>query len=336
MIEQISDVNVIVSIAKPSASVGLGIPAIFVKAATGVTASKMTKFEDLQTLAQSYDIKSDVYGLASAIFSQTDRPTHVDVIEYVDMAADGQKYFFEDWHFALLAAYNDADALVLSNLVEEQQFKFAVFQIESLDKLQDFGNNSRTIVYVHPLTLGRLDGAVIGNTANRVVGSTTWKFRHDLVGIQPNDEAAYADIIASKSKNTNMYITRAGVASTTEGLTQSGDFIDALHGDDYVRTSIVQALQNTLVQNDKIAYDTTGISVLRSQVELVLQTAYQNGIVEEDGDTGNGAYTVSADGRDKMTPKQILSREYSGLSFTYKRAHAIHTVTVHGTIVDGE
>ncbi|MGV0167209.1 DUF3383 family protein [Furfurilactobacillus sp. WILCCON 0119] len=336
LLPQITDVNVVLTVSKPTAIEGLGIPAIFVKAEAPTAKPAFKKYSALDEMMADFDATTPTYQLAEAIFAQANAPTHVDVVTYVDLAAEATTYFFEDWHFALLATYNDADALILSNLIESQQYKFAVFQLETTDKFPDFGGNSRTVTYVHPAKLGRLDGAVIGNTANLVVGSTTWKFRHGLVGIQPNDAVLYSDYLAANKVHANMYVTRAGVASTTEGVTQSGDFIDALHGDDWVRSTVVSALQNAMIANAKIAYDQTGISVLRSQVELVLETAYRNGIIEQDDATGNGAYVVTAASRANETAAQLLKREYGGLTFTYNRAHAIHTVTVHGTIVDGQ
>lgn len=94
--------------------------------------------------------------------------------------AAASSYFYNDWHFALLANFVEADALALSNLIEENEFKFLVIQTATVDELTVFTGNNLTIGLVHPLE-EFLDAALIGNTASLTVGSVTWKFRHNLV-----------------------------------------------------------------------------------------------------------------------------------------------------------
>lgn len=53
----------------------------------------------------------------------------------MELSPQLQVTFYNDWHFALLANFVEADALALSNLIEENEFKFLVIQTATVDEL---------------------------------------------------------------------------------------------------------------------------------------------------------------------------------------------------------
>lgn len=114
--------------------------------------------------------------------------------------------------------------------------------------------------------------------------------------------------------------------------TMSGEFIDALHGDHWVKSNIETNVQRLLSTTDKLTFDSNGIALLDTTVANVLETAFNNGIVDIVDETGVGNYSVTALGRQDLNPDDIAARNYKGLSFKYKRSGAIHTVDVTGTI----
>lgn len=327
-IEQISDVKVKIDILRPQPIVGMGTPAIFVKG----TKEACKVYKDIDTLITDFTDTSDVYKKASAIWTQNNSGREIIVITYVEgkIESAATNYFYEGWHFALLATYNAADALALSNLIEEQEFKFLVIQVATATELAQFAGNLLTIGYVHPLN-EYLDAAIVGNTANLTVGSVTWKFRNGLKGIKAQ-ELTQGQINEVADKGGIVYVAKAGIPQTSEGKTIGGEYIDALHGDHWVKANLETSIQNMLSTTDKLSFDASGIALLNAAASNALETAFTNGIIDANDETGTGNYTVTTLQRSDLDPTDIAARNYKGLSFTYKRSSAIHTVEVSGTI----
>ncbi|WP_239256686.1 DUF3383 family protein [Listeria ilorinensis] len=329
MAEAISDVRIHIDLLKPAAKTGLGQPAIFVTGA----ASKYEEFTSIDALEDTYARTTAVYQKAAAIFKQENAPSKVSVITFKEGEAGlaCETYFDKAWHFALLAEYVAADALAISNFIEEKGFKFAVFQVSAVADVTQFAKNARTIVYIHPRAEENIDAAVVGNTSSLNVGSVTWKFRHNLVGVTANDISSI-ELKAIHEAGALAYVSKAAIPQTSEGVTVGGEYIDAIHGDDWIKANLETRIQTLMTNTDKITFDQTGIALLQSEVKTVLEEAYKNGIIDTDDATGEGNYTITAAQRSDLKAEDISKRVYKGLSFYYKRAGAIHEVDVYGTI----
>lgn len=326
-----SDVTVDLQASAPSATIGLGIPAIFVKAVGLGPTAKITKYYDLKTLEVTHRKGTDVANVAEAIFSQQYRPDHVDVIEYIDLAAGIELYFNEDWTFALLATPSVSDSTTLSMSIDQHGYKFAVVQVEKASELTTIGKQNWTIATVLPKANGRLDAALVGNVASRQVGSVNWKFR-SLTGVTPYDDVTQVEYSAIELANGITYNTRGSLATTSLGKTLSGSFIDDLHGRIWIKKNVQIKLQDFLNKNDKVPYNTMGINLLLGELSNVLSTAWQNGIIET-GDDTKGKYTTAAGTRDKQDQADVQKRVYKGLSFTYTPATSVDKLSVSGTVI---
>lgn len=328
MIEKISDVNVKIDIQHPQPIVGLGNPAIFVKG----TLSSYKEYTSLEVLKKDFADTTSVYKKAKAVWDQENKPKTIAIVSYLEdkITEAATNYFYNDWHFALLDEYSETNALALSNLIEENKTKFLVVQVATAVELSVFEGNVLTIGLVHPLT-EFLDAALVGNTASLPVGSVTWKFRSNLIGIKANS-LSISDLNAIEKVNGIAYVVKGGIPQTTEGKTIGGEYIDALHGDHWVKSNVETNVQRLLSTTNKLTFDSNGIALLESTVANVLETAFNNGIIDIVDDTGVGNYQVTALGRQELDAEDIATRNYKGLSFAYKRSGAIHTVDVSGTI----
>lgn len=328
MLPKISDIIVRITVNQPAPLLGMGQPVIFSKGSK----EGYKEYESLVDLNEDYAITTAVYKKASAILAQSNRPRKFAVATFdkniVDVAT---KYFFESWHFALLAEYDGDDALALSNFLEEQQFKFLVVQVDKASELDTLEGNMLTIAAVHDKQDEYLDAAVVGNTANLTVGSVTWKNRANLVGITPID-ISVSELNILHRKGGFAYVRKAGIPQTSEGKTVGGEFIDALHGDHWVKASIETNLQRLLTDMDKVDLASAGIAQIRSTAEDTLVEAHGNGIIDTNDEDGLPNYEVDAAPRSELDPEDIARREYKGLSFRYKRSSAIHSATVQGII----
>ncbi|WP_155286043.1 DUF3383 family protein [Lacticaseibacillus zhaodongensis] len=233
------------------------------------------------------------------------------------------------------------DAQTISNYIEIKKRRFFVEGLiattdtadNAADLSKKYDGNERTILFASGTTQQEAEygvGALIGELANQVVGSITWKFK-TLNGVKPTD---YTQSQVNRMHDAGIftYVSKAGIEQTSEGLTVSGEFIDALHGDDWVKAEMESQLQDLLSQSKKISYDTAGIAEIKAVANTVLTTATANGIVLIDATTGKGTFTVTTVSRADTPIEDIEKRQYNGMSFTYKRSGAIHAITVHGLV----
>lgn len=360
MANDLLDVHVVLDVQTPTIPVNLGNMAIFVVAPTnsskGTPLDSSDVVEDL--VLSSYEeigdlginLGKDADAIAKGFFTQTghgDKLYIYGVANSLDASETTKKFDLvcgDDWEFASIIPGIDNDITALSNGIEAIGRKFLVLSgtgfegavadtIAKLDALADapFIDNTRTLMIIGTDEDAQYNiGALVGAIGNKTPGSVTWKFK----GLQGSKPLNVSGSIVKKAVDThvNLYVTKAGKAQTSEGLTLSGDYIDALHADDWIRAELETQIQKLLQDNDKITFDANGIGQIEAVVTTVLRTATENGIILIDSETGMGKFTVTALSRDQMAAADVASRKYNGLSFEYSRAGAIHDVTIHGTI----
>ncbi|MFC6202575.1 DUF3383 family protein [Lactiplantibacillus nangangensis] len=340
MAGKITDIYVNITTTHPVASIGLGVPGIFV---AGDTLNDQ-HYTSLEALAADYDNSTDTYKAAEAYFNQPNSGKSIEVITYTASKTDettkvttggiseaAAAYYWGQWHFGMLATYNDADALELSNYIETQNEKFFMVQRTTLEELSQFAKNTRTITLYHLDADDRFDMALLGRVGNADVGSVTWKSKGDLVGIS-EDKLTSLQFSDAETAHAISYVSKGNKVVTSNGWTASGAWIDQLHGIDWVKENIELQLQSLLNQEDKVPFDDNGFSQLEQVVETVLSDAYAQGIVAYDGATKAGAYAVSFDKLADVPAEDIANREYNGIHWQYTPADAVHSMTVYGTI----
>ena len=327
-----SDVIVRLSGSLPKVSIGLGIPLVLVKTTNTSDnfVPKLKKYYSLEDLTVDYAGGTDTNAVAKTIFDQDARPDHVSVLEFKTLASDLTTFWNEDWTFALLATPNAADSAALSMAVEQVGFKFAVVQVEKSADVAAVGGKMWTIITVLPKANGRLDAAIVGAIGSLQVGSQNWKFK-SVKDVTPYDDVTNIEYDAIDRANGITYVTRGGQATTTSGRVANGQYIDEMHGRIWIKVNTESALMGVLNKNAKVPYNAAGISLLQGELSNVLETAYQNGIIETGADT-KGWYSVSAASRAAQTDDDVLKRTYSGLTFSYMPSSSIDKVVVNGTV----
>ena len=74
-------------------------------------------------------------------------------------------------------------------------------------------------------------------------------------------------------KNANIYETIAGVNITREGTVAEPEFIDVIHGVDWLTARIQERVYAALVNQPKIPYTNAGIAAIESLVREQLDAA---------------------------------------------------------------
>lgn len=364
MSNTLSDITVKLNVETPSVPVNMGNLALFVKG-DKQNVEGFNSYEDLQKVYGSNDLVKQV---ANGYFSQDDHGNKLFVITYTDVATAATAYYGEGWEFATVIpgvkvvtpsentggdqnkekeavtvdTTNDlADTVALSNFIDSKKERFAIVGLpataENVAKIADtkkaFGNSPRTIFFVSGADQAEAEygiGGLVGAVGNETVGAFTWKFRK-IGGVKPVD-LTVTQIQKLHENNAFTYVTKAGLDQTSEGKTLSGEFIDALHGDDWVKASLETELQKLLSNSKKITFDSAGIAQIDATVTAVLTTATNNGIISVNPETNAGEFTVTTASRAQSSEEDIAQRNYTGLKFSYTRSGAIHTVRVNGQI----
>ena len=361
MSNTLSDITVKLNVETPSVPVNMGNLALFVKG-DKQNVEGFNSYEDLQKVYGSNDLVEQV---ANGYFSQDDHGNKLFVITYTDVATAATAFYGEGWEFATVIpgvkvvtasagdqgkekeavtvdTTNDlADTVALSNFIDGKKERFAVVGLpatnENVEKIADtkkaFGNSPRTIIFVSGTNQAEAEygiGGLVGAVGNETVGSVTWKFRK-IGGVKPVD-LTVTQIQKLHENNAFTYVTKAALDQTSEGKTLSGEFIDALHGDDWVKASLETELQKLLSNSKKITFDSAGIAQIDATVTAVLTTATNNGIISENPETKAGEFSVYTASRAESSDEDVAQRNYTGLKFSYTRSGAIHTVKVNGQI----
>ncbi len=344
----IEDVQVVITReTTPVTQAGFGIPLI-------VGANGTTDYDDLgyricNTLADVAALVTavggdpagtEVYKIAQKIFAQTPAPEKIAVawidmtspemieVELTALMAAGHN----DWYFLLsesqtaanvaaLAAFAAANGKLYFGSMTDTEFAALGDATLALD---------RAVILCHKKAATQYPAeAWVGRCAPELPGSITWKFK-SLSGVS---ESGYTPTVIDeiKDKHGNVVVSRGGILHTTEGTVLSGEFIDVIRSQDWVKARIAEGVFRLLATSPKVPYDDRGIAMVLAEVQGVMQQATAQGIIARDAD-GNGMWSVTAPKRSEIAANDIANRVLPDIKFEFTLAGAIHSVTVRGVI----
>ncbi len=327
----LKDVVVKIDVAQPAPRVGLGTPLIL-EVKTGATTYK--EYTSLALLAADFASTTDAYKKAQAVFAQQNRPEKVAVATYEtgSLEAALEAHFNRGWHFALIANDLGADQVVAANFIAGKDFKFLAVQVEGNAGREALADKARTLIFDHNVAGEHLDAAAVGALGSLPVGSITWKFKGDFAGITGR-YLTEDELNLIEADNAMAYVYKAGKAQLSDGIDAVGEYIDALHGQDFVKVDMENEVQNALQNAPKVPYDARGISLIEASATTTLQRAFGQGIIAQRAD-GQPDYTIQALTREQSDPQDRANRVYKGLSFQFSLAGAIHRVDpINGEIL---
>ncbi|PIC73341.1 DUF3383 family protein [Sporosarcina sp. P17b] len=334
----LQDVTVSIDIKKPSALIGLGVPLILAEDDKATEASYKEYFS-LEDLLVDFTAEKAVYRYASKVFNQSNRPAKVAVAVFNKKAVKPilavqvlEQFFYNDFYFVMVADGTKEDKLAVSDLVEANGVKIAVHTVGLETDVEAFNTKKydRTVVFFHNEVTEVPSAGLIGAVGSRPVGSVTWKFK-TIAGVTPQDLSG-GKLQSLHKKGAVAYVTKAGINQTSEGIVVSGEYIDVIHGKDWVRLNLEQQIQKLLSTSDKVPFTDAGIAQIESVVTNVMETAVSNGIIARDAD-GLPLYTISALSRSQVSQADRAERRYNGLSFSFELAGAIHEASIQGEIL---
>lgn len=273
------------------------------------------------------DTKSKAYALASRLFMQKPQPQEVAIVGKTGGAVEAFKVVLEknsDFFFVTCTDNTVETIKGISEIcqVENKVYAATVNTYEDAKKL--FGevfDNTFIMYHTDPKAYSAEALTVI---MSYKIGSKTAKFKT----IQGVKECSINRTQLKELEDNNIftYIEKLGVLQTTEGKMLSGEYIDVVLGEYWIRFRLEEALQRLALVEDKIPYTNKGIAMLVGETEKVLTRAVEQGIVEE------GQYRVDYKLREDVPSNEVDLRKYNYVLWTAMLQGAIHTGQISGIL----
>ena len=339
-----------VNITRETTSVAVAafnVPLILSTFATSKTTTTFSRARSYSSIAELSDdgwASTDaVYKIANAIFSQNPSVSRV-IVGRADsgdatVAASLNAIQNEnnEWYGVVVDQAMVADFDDIAEWVESAK-KFAIFWITDTNapdatKTTDLASvlkaasyeRSAVIYHVQPSSGADYpDAAWMGEGFPYDPGTSTWAYK-TLRGVT-SDKLTGSQETALKNKNCNYYMVVGGVAITQEGKVASGEWIDIIIGTDWIEARLRESVYSALVNNRKLPYDDSGITVVEGLVKGVLKDAAAKGILQED------SIQVTVPKYADIPQADKIARHLPDVKFTALYQGAIHRVTINGTI----
>ena len=152
-------------------------------------------------------------------------------------------------------------------------------------------------------------------------GSATWALKtlqslgvYDLSGAQ---------VTKCRNKNVNTYLSASGISITQDGKT-GGEYIDVIHGCDWLKARIQNLVFGVLANNDKVPYTDAGVQMIVAPLKQALDEAVKYDIL--------ASYEVEYPAVADVSNTDKGNRFLPDVKFTGVLAGAIHSTRIDGTI----
>ncbi len=313
-----------------------------------------------EVIADGFTSEMELYKVAAMYFSQALRPQRLllgqcdEATTIADLTAI--QAVNDDW-YALYVA-DDMDSgyqdrmLDIAEWIQPQRKIFAAKTREADTIGTTLGSDTATLAYDlriagydrtfllwagsnTPAAVQGWQAAWFGRMLPTDPGSATWKFKN-LVGVTPSVLTATQRDNA-RDKNVNIYTTVAGTNITSEGTMITGEYIDVIHGLDWLTQRLTEEVYRLLVNQPKVAFTDPGIAQIENVVRGQLRIAQDVGVIAPDTlDTDNvtviPGFTITVPRVADTELADRADRILRGVTFEARLAGAIHKVVIRGHV----
>lgn len=240
----------------------------------------------------------------------------------------------DDWYFLLITTSLELDILEGAKAIESR-FKLFFYKTSDINVRDNVADNiaqqlkdkgyDRTIQFYIGDSASHPDAAWVGGQGGKDPGSITWIYKPlNGVTVDTLTETQIQNLIAN---NVNYYTSRGGVSITREGNVASGEFIDIMHGTDWITARIQENVYAALVNSGKIPYTNAGIDVVKSKIKQILfQAVNRNILVDEP----SRPLTVTAPDILAIPTNDKTQRILRNVKFSGFYTGAVHKVMIQG------
>lgn len=276
---------------------------------------------------KSLDTKSKAYKIASRLFMQKPQPQKVAIVGKTGDAVTTFKTVLEensDFFFVTCTDNSIETIKGISQLcqVENKVYAVTVNKIEDAKALEkEVFDNTFVMYHTDAESYAAEALAVI---MSYKIGGKTAKFK-TIQGVK-ECEISRTDLAELEKNNIFTYVEKLGVLQTSEGKMLSGEYIDVVLGEYWIRFRLEEALQRLAIVEDKIPYTNKGIGMIVGETEKILSRAVDQGIVEE------GQYKVDYRLRQDVPSNEVALRKYDYVVWTAMLQGAIHSGQISGIL----
>lgn len=267
------------------------------------------------------------YKIAQRLFMQKPQPQRVAIIGKVGKAGEVFRKALEankDFFF-VVGTDNSVDTVKeVSGLcqVNNKVYAVTVNDIEDAKTLGKEVFDNTFVAYHNKADAYLAEGLAV--VMSYKIGGKTAKFKR-VEGVK-EAEISLTDLSTLHENKIFTYIKKLGVLQTTEGKMLSGEYIDVVLGEYWIRFKMEERMQRLALTQDKIPYTNRGIGMLVSVAEQVLNQAVDMGIVEE------GQYKVDYKRREEVDSNEVANRVYNHIIWTAMLQGAIHSGQISGIL----
>lgn len=190
------------------------------------------------------------------------------------------------------------------------------------------GLTCRRLFYLHKERDNEFPAAAwFGRMLPMPPGSSSWAFKEldyiskSKLSTDLTEKLKRADI------NRHIFINDKGV--TLDGKVSSGEYIDIVHGINWLHVRIQERIFRLLMLNGKIPYTAKGVDLIRSELLSQLNEAVGRGLLAADPEPKVSIPDINAIPAD-IKEKRILP----DVKFSARLAGAIHEIEINGTVSD--
>ena len=291
-----------------------------------------TVYTGVEGVAVDFAETTEAYKLAAKIFSQTPAPQSVAIAGTVatteaDLVTELNTILeTNDAFFGLVCTDNSNAAITaLSGWADSVKRMYAVTSQDLT--APTLVNSDYTYVMYHNLAEDFVAEGLLAYMLTVPIGSATAKFKQVNGSLASN--ITTTELLQLHTDNGFSYVEKYGVAQTSEGKVTSGEYIDVILGEAWIRAKMEEELAILSLNTPKIPYTNAGISLLVDVAKKVLKLATEQDIIAVD-DAGVGQYEVSFLAKENVPSADIASRTYDYVEWTAVLSGAIHQATING------
>lgn len=276
---------------------------------------------------KEFSTESKLYKMASRLFMQKPQPQEVAVVGKNGAAVEGFKKVLEETNdfFFVTCTDNSVETIKgLSSLcqVNNKVYAVTVNDYEDAKKLFEEVYDNTFVMYHDDSDSFVAEALAV--VMSYKIGGKTAKFK-TLQGVKAAN-VSLTQVNELHKSNLFTYVEKLGVLQTSEGKMLSGEYIDVILGEYWIRFRMEERMQRLALTQDKIPYTNRGIGMLVGVAELVLTEAVAMGIVEE------GQYRVDYKVREDVDSNEVALRKYDYILWTAMLQGAIHTGQISGIL----
>ena len=276
---------------------------------------------------KEFSTESKLYKIATRLFMQKPQPQEVAVVGKNGAAVEGFKKVLEETNdfFFLTCTDKSVETIKgLSNLcqVNNKVYAVTVNDYEDAKKLFEEVYDNTFVMYHDDSESFAAEALAV--VMSYKIGGKTAKFK-TLQGVKAAN-VSLTQVNELHKSNLFTYVEKLGVLQTSEGKMLSGEYIDVVLGEYWIRFRMEERMQRLALTQDKIPYTNRGIGMLVGVAELVLSEAVAMGIVEE------GQYRVDYKVREDVDSNEVALRKYNYILWTAMLQGAIHTGQISGIL----